>query len=196
MPLCDTVPDLIARRLAGEIDPESRRDLEAHLAGCPRCSAEAARIRDALALLERDEVPDPGRLYWESFGSRLRVRIAASARRRSLLRLAAVAAAVAIAVAGLAVFQVRVPTRLQRLPDGGGVAGPTGSPRALPVGEADARLDKLLRDAPAPDAVLSDLDAMLDEIAPLDTPDAAEALGRVPPDEGHTLVEELPDGHG
>ena len=180
MPACEAAQERIARWVAGEIDAESRRELEAHLAGCPGCSTEAGRIQEALALLERDEAPDPGLLYWGSFGPRLRARIAASARRRRLLRLAAVAAAVAVAVAGLAVFQVRVPA----------------PPRALPVGEADARLAQLLRDAPARDAVLSDLDAMLDEIAPLDTPEAADALGRVPPDEGHLLVEELLDGHG
>lgn len=195
MPACDAAHERIARSVAGEIDAEARRELEAHLAACPGCSAEAGRIRDALALLERDEAPDPGPLYWGSFGPRLRARIAASARRRLLLRLAAVAAAVAVAFAGLSVFQVRFPSVPQGAPDTerGAARNP---PRALPVGEADARLAELLRDAPAPDAVLSDLDAMLDEIAPLDTPDAADALGRVPPEEGHLLVEDLLDGHG
>jgi hypothetical protein len=195
MPACEAVQERIARWVAGEIDAESRRELETHLAGCPGCSTEAGRIREALALLERDEAPDPGPLYWGSFGSRLRARIAASTRRRRVLRLAAVAAAVAVAVAGLAVFQVRFPS----VPQGGSGEERAAMPaptRALPVGEADARLAELLRDTPARDAVLSDLDAMLDEIAPLDTPDAADALGRVPPDEGHLLVEELLDGHG
>ncbi|HEV8702162.1 MAG TPA: zf-HC2 domain-containing protein [Candidatus Polarisedimenticolia bacterium] len=195
MPACDAVHDRIAQWIAGELDPEPRRELEAHLGACTGCAAEAGRLREALALLEHDEGPDPGPLYWGSFGSRLRARIAASARRRSLLRLAAVAAALAVAVAGLAIFQVRLPSVPREL-SGGEQAAVTVTPRALPVAEADARLAELLNEAPARDQDLSDLNALLDEIAPLDTPDAADALGRVPPDEGPLLVEELLDGHG
>jgi predicted anti-sigma-YlaC factor YlaD len=195
MPACDAAQDRIAQWIAGELDPEPRRKLEAHLGVCTGCAAEARRLREALALLEQDEAPDPGPLYWSSFGSRLRARIAASARRRRLLRLAAVAAALAVAVAGLAIFQVRLPSVPHgRL--GGEQAAVSVTPRALPVAEADARLAELLNEAPARDQVLSELNAMLDEIAPLDTPDAADALGRVPPEEGPLLVEELLDGHG
>lgn len=195
MPACDAVQDRIARWIAGELDPEPRRELEAHLGTCTVCAAEAGRLREALLLLERDEAPDPGPLYWSSFGSRLHARIAASARRRRLLRLAAVAAALAVAVAGLAVFQVRLPSVPQET-SGGEQAAVRVTPRALRVAEADAQLAELLQEAPARDQVLSELNAMLDEIAPLDTPDAADALGRVPPEEGPLLVEELLDGHG
>ena len=189
---CDAARDRIAPWIAGEIDQEARRDLEAHLGGCPGCSAEAARIRQALALLETDEAPDPGPLYWSSFGPRLRARIAASARRRLVLRLASAAAA-ALAVAGLAVFQIRLPSAPPGLAGGGRVAAPPPPPRALPVAEAEARLGALLRQAVAEGQDFSDLDAILDEIAPLDPLDAADALGRFSAEEGRALSEELLD---
>ena len=191
---CDAARDRIAPWIAGEIEPDDRRDLEAHLGGCPGCSAEAGRVRRALALLETDEAPDPGPLYWSSFGPRLRARIAASARRRRALRLAAAAAA-AVAVAGLAVFQLR-PASAPPWPGGGGRAATRPGPRALPVAEAEARLGALLRQAAAEGQDLSDLDAILDEIAPPDPLDAADALGRISPDEGPALSEELLDAQG
>ena len=190
---CDAARDRIAPWIAGEIDQQARRDLEAHLGGCPGCSAEAARIRQALALLETDEAPDPGPLYWSSFGPRLRARIAASARRRLVLRLASAAAAAALAVAGLAVFQIRLPSAPPGLAGGGRVAAPPPPPRALPVAEAEARLGALLRQAVAEGQDFSDLDAILDEIAPLDPLDATDALGRISGEEGHALSEELLD---
>lgn len=187
---CDAARDRIAPWIAGEIDLQAGRDLEAHLGGCPGCSAEAGRIRQALAILETGEAPDPGPLYWSSFGPRLRARIAASARRRLVLRLASVAAA-AVAVAGLAVFQIRLPSAPPWLAGGGRAAPP--APRALTVAEAEARLGALLRQAVAEGQDESDLDAILDEIAPLDLLDAADDLGRISAEEGRALFEELLD---
>jgi hypothetical protein len=192
---CDGARDRMAPWIAGEMEPAACRELEAHLRACPGCSAEAEHIRRALALLETVEAPDPGPLYWSSFGPRLRARLAASARRRRALRLAAVAAAAALAVAGLAMLQFRHGTA-PPVVAAGGRPETRPAPQALPVEEAEARLSAVLRQAVAEGQDLTDLDAILDEIAPLDPLDAADALGRISPEEGRSLSEDLLDSKG
>ncbi|ADV61974.1 hypothetical protein Isop_1389 [Isosphaera pallida ATCC 43644] len=57
---CDRVRDHLALWASDDLVGEERRQVERHLAGCPRCRAEAARIRgllDTLAEVGRDDPP-------------------------------------------------------------------------------------------------------------------------------------------
>lgn len=215
---CPEARDQLAQLISGEMEPEVRREIETHLRDCPGCAAEAEGIRRALSLLEAEDPPDPGVSYWSSFGGRLRTRIAATERRRRTLHLAALAAA-AVLVATLAVVQLRhgAPTRqIANVPAVGRTAPVTGEgkrapaeledvtgshpaasrpapPRVPSVAEAEARLDALLRQAAAEGQDPRDLDVILDEVAPAHPLDGADALGRLSPEDGRSLSEDLLD---
>ena len=68
---CQKARDRLAQLVSGEMEPQARREIEAHLRACPDCAAEAESIRRALALLETEDPPDPGARYWSSYGSRV-----------------------------------------------------------------------------------------------------------------------------
>jgi len=219
-PDCRRTRDLLAQLVAGEIEGQVGREIEAHLRACPACSAESAGLREALSLLKAEVPPDPGVPYWSTFGTRLRARIAASQRRRRTLRLTAAAAAVLL-VASLALV------RLQRESPAPVIAkGPTPSPtsvtvecgatpappvvaheprpaatqsapgRAPSVAEAEARLDALLRQAADEGQDPGEVEAILDELAPAHPLDGADALGRLSPEEDRSLSEDLLDPQG
>jgi len=93
----------------GVVTPEQRAALEAHLAGCPECRAELARLRqvgDALSLLSGDPLPVPFEAP-RSVAQRLFTELAVQRRRRTR-RARTWAAAGASAVAALAVLAVVV----------------------------------------------------------------------------------------
>ncbi|MFQ5766885.1 MAG: hypothetical protein ACE5ID_02750 [Acidobacteriota bacterium] len=46
-------------------------DLEQHLEGCTACRDTEIRIRDLMAAMQAEDVPDPGASYWSSFSVRL-----------------------------------------------------------------------------------------------------------------------------
>jgi len=188
----------IAQWISGEMKPEDLGLFEAHLRACPACSAETESVRRTLAILETDDPPDPGVLYWSSFGGRLRTRIAASTKRRRALRLATLAAAAAL-VAALALVGLRreIPSRQVAEGPVSGAAGaraPVGSD--LSVTEAEARLDTLLRQAAAEGQDPRDLEAILDEVVPAHPLDGADALGPLSPEDGRSLSEDLLDTQG
>jgi anti-sigma factor RsiW len=159
--LCGRTRERLALLLAGEIDPEDRREVEAHLRSCPACRREAGAIGSTLRALEGagGEVPDPGPAYWAAFNARLLARIGRAARLRRRAFLAAAAAVFLAAGVGIAAYRGR----------SGGAAGP--SPPVAAAGaegaaSAEARLDLLLRRAAAHDDGLRSAHAALDEILP------------------------------
>jgi hypothetical protein len=76
----------------------------AHAAACAACARRVEVCRDALALLQRADVPEPSPLYWEALRSGVRQRIADDKRRvlawTLLLPLAAAAALVFVLWSG------------------------------------------------------------------------------------------------
>src|SRR6266571_2604185 len=220
-PGCQKARDGLAQLLSGEMEPETRREIETHLRACPGCAAEAEGIRRALSLLETEVFPDPGLPYWSSFVGRLRTRIAASQKRRRTVRLAALAAA-AVLVATLALVRPRheaPPRRIAAGPAVGNTAPVSGDGQTAPavpgsvtgvhpappptapahvpsVAEAEARLDALLRQAAAGGQDPRDLDVILDEVAPAHPLDGADALGHLSPEDGRSLSEDLLDTQG
>ncbi|MEO7795021.1 MAG: anti-sigma factor [Thermoanaerobaculia bacterium] len=56
---CETMQERLTARLHGELSPTDRAELEAHLAGCPACAAEAIRLAEIWSALARPaaEVP-------------------------------------------------------------------------------------------------------------------------------------------
>jgi hypothetical protein len=214
---CAEARERIAPWLYGEIGAGERRALEEHLRACAACASDAERTRRALDLLAADDVPDPGPLYWSSFGDRLRARIAVSRRRARLLRLTAGIAAAAIVVAALALLEMRrgePPGRAAGGRAGGALpapaprtgpeAPPTGSslaevrpaPRALSVEEAETRLREALERAAAEGQDPGEIETILDEIAPADSLEGAGMAGDLSPKEDRRLSDDLLDPRG
>lgn len=50
---CQQVVEMISDYLEGALSPREHRRLEAHLAGCPHCSAYLAQMRETLRLTGR-----------------------------------------------------------------------------------------------------------------------------------------------
>ncbi len=215
MMTCAEARDRIEPWLSGEMDAGERSALEAHLHACAFCATVAARARRALDLLTDNEVPDPGPLYWASFGRRLAVRIEARARRFRRLRLAAAIAAAVAVVAGLALWRVHdaiEPARLADVNTNGTVPVPQPSPRAtggnqrdvavapgpraLTIEEAETRLREALRRAAAEGQSARELDAILEDIAPADSSEEADQVGNLSPEDERRLSEDLLDPRG
>jgi anti-sigma factor RsiW len=59
--LCIEVVELVSDYLDGELDPETRGRVEAHLALCPHCAVYVEQVRDTVRALNRlpaDELPE------------------------------------------------------------------------------------------------------------------------------------------
>jgi len=186
---CDEFHDALAADAAGEIDPGAKAALAAHIDQCAACSLARDRLRAALSGLGAEQVPEPGPLYWASFGGRLRARIAAGgpASRRRGAGLLVAAALVAACGIGLAVTLLR-PGRSAGGPGGPGGPGtePIASGGAAAVGPAagtgggaaawggdavaearfEAALKTMLGDGGAQAG--GELEAILDDVAPGD----------------------------
>ena len=179
---CAGTRERITTCLSGEIDPDARRVLEDHLSICAACAADAGRLRQALDLLADGDVPDPGPVYWSSFGRRLRARIDAARRRVRLLRWTATIAAAAVIVAGLSLQKPRH-----------GIAPP---PRVPTVEEAEARLRDALRRAAAEGDEPIPIETILDEIAPGDSLEGTGLTGEPTPEDERRLSDDLLDSQG
>jgi Putative zinc-finger len=179
---CARARERIASWLSGEIGPEDRRVLEEHLSDCAACAADAGRLRQSLDLLEAGDVPDPGPVYWSSFGRRLRARIDAARRRVRLLRWTATIAAAAATVAGLSLLQTRhaIPPPL----------------RAPSIEEAEARLRDALRRAAAEGDEPIPIETILDDIAPFDSLEGIGLAGEPTPEDERRLSDDLLDSQG
>ncbi|MEW6323465.1 MAG: hypothetical protein AB1635_20540 [Acidobacteriota bacterium] len=63
--------DELVAHYYGDADPAAAPRLDAHLAGCPACQAELARVRAVLALVESVPEPEPGPAYEREVWARL-----------------------------------------------------------------------------------------------------------------------------
>ena len=122
---CDDAIGLFTRYRDGDLDPATRADLEAHLAGCARCRAEYEAIDTVRALL-RELRPEPAPSTLVS-GVRTRLRRRPERPREVLWRWALpAAAAAALVVVALGVLRVverpreaaRTATQATRMPFG------------------------------------------------------------------------------
>ena len=117
MSACERVQLDLAELLGGELAPARAAEVEAHLATCDACRAEAAELRSVLGALATDVAPDPGERYWQTFAGRVRTARATrdrAAPRRSWLGGWAPRLALAASIALLAVVALREPQ-----PEGG-----------------------------------------------------------------------------
>lgn len=111
---CETGRDLLIRDLAGELDAAGRRELAAHLAGCPGCSREHRELGETRDLLLVARPPRPGSGEPAGLWQRLEPRLDALDRERRRVRLRgrrslpvwALPAAAALAAAGLGLWLV------------------------------------------------------------------------------------------
>ena len=71
---CSEVQNLIPRYLSGEMDEDTRRELEEHISGCPDCR-EGMRREQSLRDLIGQSADDPPEEYWGSYNERVRSRI-------------------------------------------------------------------------------------------------------------------------
>src|SRR5262245_23327813 len=99
----------------GEAQDDERVD--GHLASCPTCREEFARLQHALALVDTDRVPDPGPGFERRVWARLEPQLEAERRRSwfswlipSPTRLAWAAGAAAVIVAAFVAGRVSGPT--------------------------------------------------------------------------------------
>ncbi|MGH9750022.1 MAG: anti-sigma factor family protein [Candidatus Polarisedimenticolia bacterium] len=179
--------------VAGELPEPDRRRLESHLRGCAGCTAEAALLRRLLQAVAAGEPQEPGPVYWEAFGPRLRRRLEADRRRRTRATRWGIAAAVLLA-AGLAAEGGR--SWWGRRPAPGPVAREVAARATLEeIARAEARLDDLLRAAvrartggtlrAVEDEVAADDPlALEDDLIRLSAPERAGLLRRMTSDEG------------
>lgn len=151
--------DLVAY-VTGELTPDARTFVEAHLAGCAGCRRESEALAQTVTALRRS-VPAPPAVAWGNFQADVRARVATERPRRSRWRLAPVSLVLSGALAAGLLLMA------------GGLAERSGRPPAdLATVEEMAiggRLD-LLRQYPVVERLdlYEDLDVIrrLDELAP------------------------------
>ena len=183
---CDDLRDLAARIAAGDetVDLSVRRQVEAHLDRCDDCRQAAARFRQGLDILGSEEPPNPGPVYWARFQGRLWDRIGASRRTRRLRSAMAIAASVVMlgAVGWIAYLAFPTsdtqPAEMRR-------PGNVNAMQADAMVEArlDALLDRVAERHESRDA----LEAILDEIIPIDPLEIDDAVGAFSPEELNEL---------
>ncbi len=182
---CPEARRAMAERLAGETDEIAIRELAVHVASCPACAREEGAVDEALAALSEDDVPDPGPVYWSSFGKRVRARIKDRAR-RSRRRTALLSAAAAALVAVLALQTARVQRNAD---DGGNARGAIASIEA-PRDEVQ-RLREILERASTAEEGRAALRLVLDDLGPGDPLELDEALETLTQEESATLERDL-----
>lgn len=64
---CDQYQPLISGYLDKELDEESRRKLECHMAECPRCKADYEKMARIVAATDRLRIEIPPDEVWDSF---------------------------------------------------------------------------------------------------------------------------------
>ncbi len=174
---CDEAMGLL---VSGEIEEEARVRLEQHLRSCAACARDADRVGEALRVLtsDADDPPDPGPVYWNAFGGRLRDRIALSKRRSRLGALLPLAAAAALVV-GLAVVLYRR------------AGGETAPAQTIPAGPVEGEAEAVLRRAASAEEGRREIEAILDEVAPGDPLELEDALGTLSSEDSERLTKEL-----
>jgi anti-sigma factor RsiW len=104
---CRRAARLLAEGVSGGLEAAGQRRLDAHLAACAACRAQADAALGALHALFDDSPPDPGEAYWSAFPGRVRHRIERESERATAGRHPAwwAAAVVAVSVLFVVVFR-------------------------------------------------------------------------------------------
>ncbi len=184
---CESARQAIANRLAGAVDDASLRELAIHLKTCPDCADDARVLDGAVGALKDEQVPDPGPVYWASFGSRLRDRISLS-RGRSRRRTAALLTMAAALATVLAMQAMRAGRSTH--PDPGSPDTFATVQTASNEDEMD-RLRQILERASKAKGGRSVLRAVLDDLGPADPLEFDEALEGLTQEESAILGREL-----
>ena len=172
---CESARRAIANRLAEAIDDASLRELAVHLKTCSDCADDARVLDGAVGALKDDQVPDPGPVYWASFGRRLRDRISLS-RGRSRRRTAALLTVAAALVTVLALQAMRAGRSTH--PDSG---SPVTFATIQTASDEMERLQQILERTSKAKGGRSVLRAVLDDLVPADPLDFDEALEGLTP---------------
>jgi RNA polymerase sigma-70 factor (ECF subfamily) len=75
-PGCPDVVDLLSRHLEDDVSPELCREMERHVADCPRCGARCDSLRHALALCRSSPAPEVPKEIRELVARQLRAAVA------------------------------------------------------------------------------------------------------------------------
>ncbi len=84
---CKGIEKLLQAYHDGELSEAQRKEVESHLAKCPKCQAKLAELGALDELLidgDAERVPDPGKHYWHSFSHRVTRRLIP--RREAIIR--------------------------------------------------------------------------------------------------------------
>jgi predicted anti-sigma-YlaC factor YlaD len=68
---CVEVKDLLSHYHDGELSPDDRERVAAHLENCTGCSSELARFRELTGMMQRMPAPVPSALGWDQFEAQL-----------------------------------------------------------------------------------------------------------------------------
>jgi len=160
---CQDFDLLLPLHATGALDPAEAARVEAHLASCALCRAEAAADAEALALAKLPPVSEAARAAVAAAPRRALAELHRADRRRAGWK----RAAVAIAVAAAALLAVLSPAVLQRTP-----RAPAPAAIAVAASWQEPDLDTIWEDAGVLDLQAS-ADASSDD---LDTDAAAAAV--------------------
>jgi hypothetical protein len=72
---CSTARYLIPQYLHGELDDDTRRQVEQHISGCPDCRTDLEQERSLGRVLGQSASDDPPEEYWGSYNQRVRSRL-------------------------------------------------------------------------------------------------------------------------
>ena len=72
---CSEVQNLIPQYLSGELDDDTRRELEEHISGCPDCQEGMRREQSLGHLIGHSAADDPPDEYWNDYNAKVRSRI-------------------------------------------------------------------------------------------------------------------------
>lgn len=75
---CSQARDLIPQYCRGELDDDTRREVEKHISGCPDCRKEMEQERSLGQVLGQSAADDPPDEYWESYNAKVRSRARAA----------------------------------------------------------------------------------------------------------------------
>ncbi|MFQ6091067.1 MAG: zf-HC2 domain-containing protein [bacterium] len=72
---CKSFRHIFAEYLFDEIDGESNRKFESHLARCPNCSSQLTKMKQTLEMMGQKRRVEPPEEFWASYWARLRARM-------------------------------------------------------------------------------------------------------------------------
>lgn len=71
---CSRVRDLIPKYCSGELDADTRRQVEEHISGCQVCRDELKQEQELGRVISKSMADDPPEEYWEDYNAKVRSR--------------------------------------------------------------------------------------------------------------------------